>query len=180
MRSTTHLKLQLGLLFNLQWMMTLRHLHQQHLESLWSVLTFCPEYPKGRKGLLYQKVVKLGKVQWYYCWNRPYLAVYKPRSPICRHCRIRSQLKQYAFTSAYGLQLITIWISDCDKEKVTAPAPAKEYICKPSFLTSDYGEKPVVNQFCYVSAVSWLQWPTCFTWYCICVCATVEWTVWMF
>jgi hypothetical protein len=41
-------------------MMTLLHLHRQHLESLWGVLTWSPEYRKGHKGLLNQEVVISG------------------------------------------------------------------------------------------------------------------------
>jgi hypothetical protein len=46
--------------FNLNLMMTLRHLHQQHLESLWRGLTLSLEYGKYRKGLLDQEVVIFG------------------------------------------------------------------------------------------------------------------------
>jgi hypothetical protein len=46
--------------FSRTQMMTLLHLHRQHLESLWGVLTWSPEYRKGHKGLLNQEVVISG------------------------------------------------------------------------------------------------------------------------
>jgi len=56
-RSTAHSNWGFCQSFSRKQMMTLRHLHRHHLESLWRVLTLSPEYRKGCRGLLDQDVV---------------------------------------------------------------------------------------------------------------------------
>jgi len=59
-RSTEQPNWVFRLSFNLNQMMTLWHLHQQHLESLWRGLTLSLEYHKCREGLFDQDVVIFG------------------------------------------------------------------------------------------------------------------------
>jgi len=59
-RSTAHLNWGLRLSFNPKWIMTLQHLHRQHMESLWNVWRLSREYRKRHNGLLEQDVVSSG------------------------------------------------------------------------------------------------------------------------
>jgi len=93
-RSTAHSNWVFRQSFSHKRLMTLQHLHQQHLESLWRVSTLSPEYGKGRQGLLDQEVVISGYFQWSWSQNRAYQAVSQLRSLIRQHCWKRSQLNQ--------------------------------------------------------------------------------------
>jgi len=90
-------------LLNPKQMMMQPHLHQRHLESIWTVLTLSPEYHKYRKGLLDQEVVIfryiLGSRYWIYVFpdSRPL------QIPIYQSFRMRMQLNLEAFSPAYRL-----------------------------------------------------------------------------
>ena len=84
--STAPLNWEFRLFFNCKWMMTLRHLHRQHLGSLWNVLRLSPEYRKCRKGPFNQNVVLFGKVRWSCSRTWTYPALSSLQCPIRHLC----------------------------------------------------------------------------------------------
>jgi len=120
------------------------HLHWQHVESFWSVLTFSAEYHKCLNSFLDHEVVILGQFLGCHSQTQGYPVLRPLQNPVHLLFRMRSLIKFRAFTPANSLPGISPyrnWIYTITWRQVLRPGrncEANWYFWLPISMTSNF------------------------------------------